>query len=118
MNTKHTQGPKIYFVPWEGYSSGSQPNHRDDLDRLCLQGPHTLERATELSKEIRNAGFLASVIECSQLKALQEINPEAVPEMLELLKETLEAETGRNKSFRPGLAKKILAAIAKAEGNS
>lgn len=57
---------KHYFVPWEGYAKNNQPDERGHLDRLCLQGPHTLERAEELAKEIRSNGFLASVIDCTE----------------------------------------------------
>ncbi len=57
--------PKFYYVPWEGYAANNEPEGRGKLDRLCLQGPHTLEKAEALAAEIRNSGFLASVVDCS-----------------------------------------------------
>ena len=76
---------KHYYVPWEGYAAGSQPDPRGDLDRLCLQGPHTQERAVQLAAEIRQAGFMASVIDCtatlSKAERLAERNAELLAEL-------------------------------------
>lgn len=53
--------PKHYYVPWEG---GQREGDR--LDCLCIQGPHTRERAEEIAKDMRFAGLMASVIDCSE----------------------------------------------------
>lgn len=51
---------KLYYVPWENASKDG-----NDLDRLSLQGPHSLEDAEEIASTIRSRGSLASVIDCS-----------------------------------------------------
>lgn len=101
---------KYYFVPWEGYALGSQPEMRSDLDRLCLQGPHDLETAHRIAQEIRSAGCLASVIDCTEsLKPIfeQEIIQE---QLVAALKASLPYTIGTPESEQ---AKR---AIAKAEG--
>lgn len=57
---------KLYYVPWQGYQDGqSDRQSAHDLDTLCLQGPHTLEKAHELATEMRGQGLRASVIDAS-----------------------------------------------------
>lgn len=85
---KHTPGPmnkaKNFYVSWEGYTHGSQPEGRHELDRCCLQGPHDYETAVQIAAEIRSCGSLASVIDCS--KSLRNTPLyDSAPELLEAL---------------------------------
>lgn len=53
---------KLFFVPWQCSD--------ESLDCLALQGPHTRAAAEKLANELRERGYMASVIDCSaSLKA-------------------------------------------------
>jgi len=74
----NTNAPKHFYVPWEGYTRGNEPEGKTPNDRLCLQGPHTRERAHEIAAELRAHGLLASVIDCSETFKQKEILLECV----------------------------------------
>lgn len=56
----------LWYVPWQGYTSGKDANTDHPLDVLCLQGPHPWAKAHQIAAEMRSQGMRASVIDCSR----------------------------------------------------